>query len=592
MKKETVTSSIDYFLEVVEKTAQEKKNLKQTIFKLESSEITGQMALWYEKVRGAVQYKEEHLLRRTTIFRLLKRLIEIEQRKNKREITFGLFRELTMAGHIQQIEGNDENFIRVENILARYLKTLLLVNVKVKNGSENLKIRRWFLTLASEEIESQINPQKEKMALIYAIYETIRPKISFKLDTPPFPLPGSKIKGIHVLAEEYLGVGSLVEPLENSIMSSGKSKENKKTFFSQEKLFNLLVYLAIFRNLKKSDRAMIRSLVFNIYFPRWTELNDSDEEEIEKAIKLLTKKRIEMEVIAEHPLMPKILFPIKKYMLCSAFFYEAVMENPLEAKAIARQEYLLLEKVRNKCNLRYLAESNKLRKRIGRGILYVFLTKMVVAMLLEIPYEMMMKSRSIEYHSLAINLFFPPILLSLIASSARKPGNENTEEILKGVSALIYKSKQEEELKSIKITDRESALAERMLDLFYILVLFTVLYSLIKLLGFLEFNIVATLIFLIFTGTVSFFGALIRQSIRDLVITKDREGILSLIFDTALLPFVRIGRLISVKFSRINVFIFILDFLVEAPFKFIIRAFEAWIDFLRKKRDEVERQFD
>lgn len=592
MKKEILNSSIEYFLEVVEKTAKEKTASKQTIFRLETSEIAGQMALWYEKVRGAVQYKEEHLLRRTTIYRILKRLVDIEQKKNKRDLVYALFKELAMAGHINQSEANDELFERVEEIVARYLKVLQLVNSKIRSATENLKIRRWFFSLASEEIENQINPQKEKMALIYAIYETLRPKIKFNLSRPPFPLPGSKIKGMQVLAEEYLGVGSLVEPIENSIVGEQKRSSARKTIFNEEKLFNLLVYLAVFRNLRKSDRAMIRFLVFNIYFPKWTELTDKDEEKLAEAIKLLLKKRVEIEIIAEHPLMPKILFPIKKYMLCSAFFYEAIMDNPAEARAIASQEYLLWEKIKNKCNLRYLAESKKLKKRIGRGILYVFLTKMIVALILEVPYEMMIKARSIEYRALAINLFFPPVLLSFIASSARKPDEENTKEILKGVSTLIYRAKLEEDLKNINISDRESAWAERMLDLFYILVLFTVLYSLIKLLHYLDFNFVATMIFLIFTGTVSFFGALIRQSTRDLVITKDREGFFSLIFDTALLPFVRIGRLLSVKFSRINVFIFILDFLVEAPFKFIIRAFEAWIDFLRKKRDEVERQFD
>ncbi len=592
MTKEIINPSVEYFLEVVEKTAQEKNTSRQTIFRMETSEIAGQMALWYEKVRSAVQYKEEHLLRRTTIYRILKRLVDIEQRKTKRDLAYALFKELVMAGHINQSDANDELFEKVENIIARYLKALQIINSRIKSATENLKIRRWFFSLASEEIENQINPQKEKMALIYAIYETLRPKIKFNLSRPPFPLPGSKIKGVQNLAEEYLGVGSLVEPIENSIMGEQKKASQKNCFFDEKKLLNLLIYLAVFRNLRKSDRAMIRFLVFNIYFPKWTSLKEQNENEILEAIKLLKRKRFEMEVIAEHPLMPKILFPIKKYMLCSAFFYEAVMDNPAEARAVTLQEYLLWDKVKNKCNLRYLAESKKLKKRIGRGILYVFLTKMIVAILLEVPYEMMLKAKSIEYKSLAINLFFPPILLSLIASSARKPDEENTKEILKGVSTLVYRAKLEEELKTINISDRESAWAERMLDLFYITVLFTVLYLLIKLLGYLNFNIVATLIFLIFTGTVSFFGALIRQSTRDLVVTKDKEGIFSLIFDTALLPFVRIGRLLSVKFSRINVFIFILDFLVEAPFKFIIRAFEAWIDFLRKKRDEVERQFD
>lgn len=592
MPKQIITPQIEYFLDIVEQESKNKKKHSQTIFKLETSEVAGQMALWYEKVRTAVQYKEEHLLRRTAIFRILKRLITIEQRRKKRQITMAFFLELAMAGYIQQNEANDDNFLQTEAIIARYLMALGYLSKHVRNPAESLEIRRWFINLASEEIENVLNPQKEKMAFIYAIYETLRPKLKFSLERAPYPLKGSKVGGFHTMAEEYLGVGSLVEPLENTFSPSFKVSQTDAEKAKLEKLLNMVTYISIFRNLRRSDRAMIRSLVFNIYFPKWNAYTSDNREGIERVVSKFIKKREEIEIIAEHPLMTRILFPTKKYMLSAAFFFEAIMNNTREAKSIVAQGFLLHQAIKDECNQRYAREKQKLRKRIYRGILYVFMTKMVVALLLEIPYEMVNGTGAIQYQSLLINLIFPPFLLGLIASSARYPDDSNTKEIIKNAETLIYKNKQDEELKPIKITDRESAFAERVLDLFYIILFFGALASLEKLLRFLNFNSVAMLIFIIFTGTVSFFGALIRQSVRDLVITKDREGFFSLIFDTILLPFVRLGRLLSVKFSQINVLIFILDFLVEAPFKFIIRAFEAWFDFLRRKRDEIERQFD
>lgn len=592
MAKNIVTSQIEYFLDIVEKEAKEKKDSKHTIFKIESSELAGQMALWYEKVRTAVQYKEEHLLRRTAINRILKRLISIEQRRKKRQITYSFFLELAMAGYIQQNDARDENFVKTEEIIARYLRALSFASKLLRSPAESLEVRRWFISLASEEIEEVLSPQKEKMAFIYAIYETLRPKLKFSLERVPYPLDGSKLGGIQNMAEEYLGVGSLVEPFENTFSSSHKKPATNKEKVELEKLVNMLTYISIFRNLRRSDRTMIRSLIFNIYFPRWTSLKYQDSDEIETTVKKFIKKRDELENIAEHPLMARILFPIKKYMLSASFFYEAIMKNPAEAKAIVNQPFLLHQQIKEECNARYIREKKKLRKRIYRGILYVFLTKMLVALILEVPYEALNGSDSIQYRSLFINLIFPPLLLGAIASSVKYPQDENTKEVIKNTEILVYSSKQEEELKNITITDKESAFAERILDLFYIFLFFGILFTLVRLLNFLDFNIVAMLIFIIFTGTVSFFGALIRQSIRDLVIIKDKESLFSLIFDTMLLPFVRLGRLISIKFSQINVLIFILDFLIEAPFKFIIRAFEAWFDFLRRKRDEIERQFD
>jgi len=592
MKKENITSQIAYFLNVVEQEAKEKKKSKQTIFKLETSELAGQMALWYEKVRSAVQYKEEHLIRRAAIYRILKRLIAIEQRRKKRQITYAFFLELAMVGYIQQKDANDDNFLKTQEIISRYLKAFTFLRGAVKNPAEALEMRRWLLSLASEEIENLINPQKEKMALIFAIYETLRPKLKFSLERPPYPLKGSRMGGIQNVAEEYLGVGSLLEPIGDSLTPTFKSSQTEQEKTELDKLLNMLTYVSIFRSLRRSDRAMLRALIFNIYFPKWTSLNSDDEKEIEKVVRELVNKREELEIVAEHPLMTRILFPIKKYMLSASFLFEAIMANPREAAAITSQDFLLHQQINEECNIRYAKEKGKLRKRIFRGFLYVFLTKMLVAMVLEIPYELVNGGGAIQYQSLLINLLFPPLLLGAIASSARYPKNENTKEIIKENDVLVYSAKQKEELKNIKITDREDAFAQRVLDLFYVLLFFGLLVSLVKLLDFLGFNLVAKIIFIIFTGTVSFFGALIRQSVRDLVITKDKEGFFSLLFDTVLLPFVRLGRILSVKFSRINVFIFILDFLIEAPFKFIIRAFEAWIDFLRRKRDEIERQFD
>ena len=592
MSKQIITPQIDYFLDVLEQEAKRKKDTKQTIFKLETSDVAGQMALWYEKVRTAVQYKEEHLLRRTAMYRILKRLILFEQRRKKREITMAFFIELVLAGYLSAKDASDDNFLETEKIIQRYLKAVGFLGERVKNPAESIETRRWLLNLLSEEIENLLNPQKEKMALIYAIYETLRQKVKFVLEKPPFPLPGSKAKGLHSVAEEYLGVGSLVEPITDSFSPFEKKEENEKSLREKEKILNLVTYLAIFRNLRRSDRTMLRSLVFNIYFPAWNELDHKDDEKIKSTIEKFLKKRREIEIIAEHPLVPRILFPIKKYMLCTSFLFDALIDNPKEARSIVNQEFLLHQQIREKCSIRYAKEKGKLRKRIVRGFIYVFLTKMLVAIILEIPYEYLKNASGMQYRSLLINLLFPPFLLTAIASSAKQPGGENTKEIIKGVEALVYKAKQEEELQEIKVTDRESALAERVLDLFYVLVFVGMFFLLIKLLKILDFNTVAMVIFVIFAGTVSFFGALIRQSTRDLIITKDKEGFFNLVFDTILLPFVRFGRLLSVKFSRINVFIFLLDFLIEAPFKFIIRAFEAWIDFLRRKRDEIERQID
>ena len=102
----------------------------------------------------------------------------------------------------------------------------------------------------------------------------------------------------------------------------------------------------------------------------------------------------------------------------------------------------------------------------------------------------------------------------------------------------------------------------------------------------LHFNWFGVLIFLFLFSVVSFFNALVRQPIRELLISREKEGMVGMLIDTLSMPFVRIGKWMSVNFSRINVFIFLFDVIIEAPFKVVVRFVQQWSGFIRKKKEE------
>ena len=49
-------------------------------------------------------------------------------------------------------------------------------------------------------------------------------------------------------------------------------------------------------------------------------------------------------------------------------------------------------------------------------------------------------------------------------------------------------------------------------------------------------------------------------------------------------PIVSTGRWFSARFSTINVFVFLLDFLVEVPFKAFLGIFDASLSFIKEHR--------
>ena len=534
-----ISAPIESFLKVVEQeTAGQAKADRGEPSK--SEEDLGQIAYWYEKVRMAVDYREDHLLRRAASRRILKRLFLIEGRK--KEVADHLLKELILGGYIKKIDLNEAKFIKINNALNKYAFAISLSHSTIlTNPESNTETKRWLVSLASFEVEEILYPEKERRALINTMYNLLSPRI----DTGTLPI-------------------------------SAKQR-------------NLQTYIAIYRSLAKADRAMLVSETFRVYFPDW--FQNPNQKRIEQIMKNFdqVKKNINQQATSNY--VSKIFYAIKKPMFFAGVLYQIVMANREDARGILSQDYLLRQFVFDKMKEEYQRVENKLNKRVQRGIIYIFLTKMLVALLVEIPYEKYFVG-SLHYTSLLVNILVPPAFMFFLAKSGGIPGEANTEAVFEGVKRLVYDDPAKDEIPAIRVNkNRESAFSQKTLDIFYILIFSLVFGGLIWLLYLLEFNLVSGSIFVLFLATVSFFGALIRQSARDLSVIKSKESIFSLLFDTLLLPFVRFGRFVSNNFSRVNVLAFILDVIVEAPFKMVIRLVESWINFLKQKREEVDSQF-
>ncbi|MCD4761152.1 hypothetical protein K8R42_04600, partial [bacterium] len=86
---------------------------------------------------------------------------------------------------------------------------------------------------------------------------------------------------------------------------------------------------------------------------------------------------------------------------------------------------------------------------------------------------------------------------------------------------------------------------------------------------------------------VSFFAIRIRSTAKELRVEKKKEGLFSFLINFFALPIVGSGRWMANRFRRINLFAFIMDYIVEAPFKLFVEALEHWVGFMREKKDEV-----
>ena len=128
-----------------------------------------------------------------------------------------------------------------------------------------------------------------------------------------------------------------------------------------------------------------------------------------------------------------------------------------------------------------------------------------------------------------------------------------------------------------------------------LLIVFGVLYTLLfgvsfgillAILILLNFNLLSIVLFLFFLTLVSYFGLRIRYNAQKWVVSTDDDRALALFWNFLTLPIVRTGRWLSRTFSAINIFVFTFDFVIETPFKLILGTFDAFVSFLKEKKED------
>jgi hypothetical protein len=229
----------------------------------------------------------------------------------------------------------------------------------------------------------------------------------------------------------------------------------------------------------------------------------------------------------------------------------------------------------------------KLRRGTVRAMIYLFLTKMIFAFVLELPVEWVWYHQ-VNYTALSINLAFPPVLMFFVGSLIRPPGSENRKRILQGVDELMMSSGIPD--MELRVPKQRRGFSSFMLRLVYAIT-FLITFGLIGYgLYLINFTWVATLVFFFFLCVVSFFAYRLRQTAREIVVLKPKERLSSSVMDFFSIPILRAGHWLSITISRINIFVFIFDFLFEAPFKIFLNVLEEWLSFMKEKKEELSQE--
>lgn len=341
------------------------------------------------------------------------------------------------------------------------------------------------------------------------------------------------------------------------------------------------LYVACHRVLFAADDFEITYHYFLHYFPAWRQEPAASAAVVALAHDLPVFYR-QMQLSLRHPARERLV----RLLRPEAVLYRTVRGVVTEQPASAHESEAALEAATREV---LTARQQAIRTRIGRrawhSILFLFFTKTLLAFFIEVPYELVVLGK-VHVAPLLVNSVFHPLLLLVLATSARLPGQRNSDKVVEGVRRIMTG---EGELPTVVVSSaqRYGALTWSLFALVYSVLFVAVFWGLFTVLDLAGFSLPAMGFFVVFLGLVSFLSIRIRRSTDDVRVLPRREGATAAVFNFLTLPVLEFGRLLTYNISQVNVALFFMDRVLEAPFKLLIDIIEEWFAFVRDRRDEI-----
>jgi len=501
--------------------------------KLSVSQTVSFLALVYEKVRNAIEYREDHLIRRAAIERILKRRLSLNsEAKGEAE---NILRELMWARYFPNGSLGALDIQEIQHILDRYIdirKQLLTGRIYKTKAF----LAEFLLQLVTAEIEEHLSPaiSQQEADFGYYIFQTLKDKV--------------KIEDVQT--------------------------EQKDTY----------LFIAIEKAYRKSDQAYQRYHLFRLFYkPLANYTND----EISSLIPKLSDIFHKIDSLIKNPTVEKLVRFTRKQLPPFLIMFSLFRENKEKIDEILVNKSMLWTYVEKIAREKYALVRSRLNILAFRSLIYIFITKMLFALILEVPVSQYLYNE-VNYWAIGINSLAPPLFMLLIILSVSVPGEDNTKRLFLRIVDIIDKDSTFE--KSIafitkKVKNRRPVLAFGFTFL-YVSTFIVTLYLIHLGLKMMNFNILSEALFIFFISVVAFFAYRIKQ-LANMYRLTEKGSFFSPIFDFFFMPILSMGKIFSEGVSKINFFIVIFDFIIEAPFKLIIEVIEEWISFVRLKKEDI-----
>lgn len=229
----------------------------------------------------------------------------------------------------------------------------------------------------------------------------------------------------------------------------------------------------------------------------------------------------------------------------------------------------------------YRRTRQKIQQGIVKSIIFLFVTKLVIGLAIEIPYDLAVHDE-ILWLPLVINLLFPPLYMMLLSTMLPMPGHANTRALTQRIEEILYGAKPT--TIPLRRTKKKFGTA---FSVVYALLFLAVFGGATWLLVQLNFVLLHLAIFFVFLSTASFLGFRLTRIVREIEVVDGEQNALTISRDLLYMPFVVVGHWISDKYGKMNVMTLILDMVIELPLKSSLNLIRQWTAFISSKKDEL-----
>jgi hypothetical protein len=471
----------------------------------------------YEQLRKAAEYAEEHLLLQRAIKRFLKRNLFLTRHDTK-GLGNELIVELVQAGYISGSRYSTTTANGLDDLFDEYMTA----HGHLRQAHvDPAKAQDWVLAIAASEAESRLNPHNRQLALLYFAYQHF-------------------LQGID---------------------------KNQYADLENMESYELCVYIAVHQALLKSDMDIVRHELLSLY--RQSPADTHDFIYLNNQIDTLFKSELTAQlkrVISRYGASFRIL--------------KDLLENRGDAGTLLnnREQFLDAFDMQTQRNYRQLA--SRLNRGLVKSIIFIFITKVIVGISLEVPYDLATMGY-IAHMPLLINLIFPPLYMASLKLSMRKPSRANAKATRSYMDNLLYGRA------AVQIQARRRRQSSLGVTLVYSLLFLIPIGVTVLIMQRLQFNIMQTIIFFVFFSTASFFGFRLSTMVRELEITTRQSGLFTGLRDFFYLPFIVVGQWLSQKYGKINAVGRFLDVAIELPLKSLLRLLRQWMRFLYEKHEDL-----